>query len=59
MPHLDSQDAKDDEKGTTDEDNVANGSKRGEEGLDDQLQSWSTIDDSVVVVVVVVVARSK
>lgn len=41
-----SKDAKDDEESATDQDNVANGFERRKQGLDDQLQSRSSIDDS-------------
>lgn len=35
--HLNSQDAKDDEEGAADEDDVPDGPQRGDEGLHDQL----------------------
>lgn len=35
--HLHSQDAKDDEEGAADEDDVPDGPQRGDEGLHDQL----------------------
>lgn len=40
--YLHPKNAKDDEECTTDEDNVANGFKGGDEGLHHQLQTWSS-----------------
>lgn len=45
--YLNTKDAKDDEKGTADEDNVANGLEGRDQGLDHQLQSWSSADHPV------------
>lgn len=41
-PYLYSKNAKDDEESTADEDNVANGFQRGDEGLHHQLQTRSS-----------------
>lgn len=45
--YLNTKDAKDDEKGTADEDNVADGLEGRDQGLDHQLQSWSSADHPV------------
>ena len=45
--HLHAQDAEDDEKGTADENNVADGSQRWQQCLHHQLQAWSSADHSV------------
>lgn len=42
--YLHPQDAKDDEEGAADEDNVPNGSKRGDECLHNQLQARGSAD---------------
>lgn len=44
--YLDAKNAKDDEEGAADEDNVANGFEGGDEGLNHQLQAWSSADHS-------------
>lgn len=43
LEQLDSEDPEYDEKGTTDENNVSNGSQRRKQGLDNELQSGSSI----------------
>lgn len=42
--YLHPQDAKDDEEGAADKNDVADGSKRGDERLHDQFQSWGSAD---------------
>ena len=42
--YLNTKNAKDDEEGTADEDNVANRLERRDEGLDYQFQPWSPAD---------------
>ena len=44
--YLNSQNSKDDEEGAADEDDVADGLQRREEGLDDQLEPGSSVDHS-------------
>lgn len=44
--YLYTQNAKDDEEGAADEDNVADGFEGGDEGLHHQLQAWSSTDHS-------------
>ena len=44
--YLNSQNSKDDEEGAADEDDVADGLQRREEGLDDQLEAGSSVDHS-------------
>lgn len=42
--YLNSQDAKDNEEGTADDHYIADGFQRGHEGLDHQLEPWSSAD---------------
>lgn len=42
--YLNTKNAKDDEEGTADEDDVADGLEGRDEGLDYQLESWSPAD---------------
>lgn len=44
--YLHTKNAKDDEEGAADEDNVADGFEGGDEGLHHQLQAWSSTDHS-------------
>lgn len=44
--YLHTKNAKDDEEGAADEDNVADGFEGGDEGLHHQLQAWSSADHS-------------
>ena len=46
LEELNAKDAKDDEEGAADEDNVADGLEGGEEGLHHQLQPGGPVDHS-------------
>ena len=46
LSYLNTEDPEDDEEGTADEDDVADGLERGEESLHDELEAGRAVDDA-------------